>query len=197
MFVKRLLLLVFCSIFSLSLANATYVHEKHVEYKIGNLLIINPKANEPVGNSKVSAGYLTIKNLSDKDEWLLSVSTPVSTVTNIHTMEMHNGVMKMAPVGKAGLKIPAKGELVLKSGGYHIMFEALKVEAIKGKKTIPVTLYFSNNLSVTLTFDVVIRKAKGHHGDHEHHHHEHGHHHNHNHDHHEHGHHHHHHHHDH
>jgi hypothetical protein len=52
-----------------------------------------------------------------------------------------------------GLEIPAGGEVVLKSGGYHIMFIGLEQQIKEGEK-YPVTLVFEKAGSVEVEFNV-------------------------------------------
>jgi len=68
---------------------------------------------------------------------LVSASSPVAGVVEIHEMTMDGNVMKMRAV--AGLELPAGKPVELKPGGYHLMLMDLKKE-LKPGEMVPVTL---------------------------------------------------------
>jgi periplasmic copper chaperone A len=68
---------------------------------------------------------------------LVSVSSPVAGVVEIHEMVMDGSVMKMRAI--AGLDLPAGKVVDLKPGGYHVMLMDLKQE-LKPGESVPVTL---------------------------------------------------------
>jgi copper(I)-binding protein len=68
---------------------------------------------------------------------LVSASSPVAGVVEIHEMAMENNVMKMRAI--PGLDLPAGKAVDLKPGGYHVMLMDLK-QQLKEGETVPVTL---------------------------------------------------------
>ena len=68
---------------------------------------------------------------------LVSVSSPVAGVVEIHEMKMEGDVMRMRAV--SDLALPAGKPVALKPGGYHVMLLDLK-QALKAGDTVPVTL---------------------------------------------------------
>ncbi|MBN4047939.1 copper chaperone PCu(A)C, partial [Oceanicaulis sp. AH-315-P02] len=66
----------------------------------------------------IAAGYLVLNNSGSKDT-LLSVSSPIAHTVEVHQHLMADGMMQMQEVSE--LAIPANGEVVFKSGGYHLM----------------------------------------------------------------------------
>ena len=56
---------------------------------------------------------------------LVSASSPVAGVTEVHEMKMDGGVMKMRAL-QDGLDLPAGKTVELKPGGYHVMLMDLK-----------------------------------------------------------------------
>lgn len=103
-----------------------------------------PKA-APVGG-----GYLTIANTGSTSDRLVGGSSEVCTSVEIHEMEMANGVMKMRPVSK-GLEIKPGDAVVLKPGGYHLMFVGLKKPFEEGQH-VKATLKFEKAGSVPVDF---------------------------------------------
>ena len=75
-------------------------------------------------NAKMGAAYLTMMNHQDRSDALIGASSPLAEVVEIHNVKEENGMMKMYPVDS--LEVPAKGMVMLKPGGYHIMLINLK-----------------------------------------------------------------------
>ncbi len=73
---------------------------------------------------------------------LVSASSPVAGVTEVHEMKMEGDVMKMRAV-QGGLDLPAGKSVELKPGGYHVMLMDLKTALVKDS-TIPLTLVFKD-----------------------------------------------------
>jgi copper(I)-binding protein len=72
---------------------------------------------------------------------LVSVSSPVAGVTDVHEMKMDGDVMKMRAV--PALDLPAGKTVELKPGGYHVMLLDLKT-TLKKDSTVPLTLVFKD-----------------------------------------------------
>ena len=68
---------------------------------------------------------------------LVSASSPVANVVEIHEMAMEGDVMKMRAI--PGLDLPAGKAVDLKPGGYHVMLIDLK-QQLKPGDMVPVTL---------------------------------------------------------
>jgi copper(I)-binding protein len=68
---------------------------------------------------------------------LVSASSPVAGIVEIHEMSMDNNVMKMRAI--PGLDLPAGKAVDLKPGGYHVMLLDLK-QQLKAGDTVAVTL---------------------------------------------------------
>lgn len=74
-----------------------------------------------------------------QDARLVSASSPVAGVTEVHEMKLVDNVMKMRPLH--ALDLPAGQAVELKPGGYHIMLLDLKQPVAQGS-TVPLTLVF-------------------------------------------------------
>jgi len=79
-----------------------------------------------------AAGYMTILNRTGKADNLLDVSGSFAKRVELHQSLSVDGVMKMVHQ-REGVRIPAGGELVLKPGGYHLMFMALAKPFVVGE----------------------------------------------------------------
>ncbi len=87
------------------------------------------------------AAYMVVKNHGSKDDLLLSAESSAAKRTEIHTVEMKDGMMDMHQV--ESVLVPAGGSAELKPGGYHVMMMGLK-SPLKVGGTIYVTLKFKN-----------------------------------------------------
>jgi len=68
---------------------------------------------------------------------LVSASSPVAGMTELHRMTMENGVMRMRAV--PGIDLPAGKPAQLKPGGFHLMLMNLKRQVKEGE-TVRITL---------------------------------------------------------
>jgi copper(I)-binding protein len=114
----------------------------HDVVTLGALEISRAFSRATLPNAPVGAGYLTITNRGTADDTLVSATSPVAGVTQIHEMKMEGDVMKMNEV-EGGLVIPAGQSVTLEPGGFHIMFMELKQAFVEGSM-VPVTLTFAN-----------------------------------------------------
>ena len=128
-------------------ANASETRITHGELEISNLTIRATPPNAPVGG-----GYITIKNMGDVPDTLLGGSAAFAAAIEVHEMKMENDIMKMRALAD-GLEIPAGGEVVLKPGGYHLMFMKLGEQLVKGE-TRKVVLNFKKAGKIELEFEV-------------------------------------------
>ncbi|UTW04467.1 copper chaperone PCu(A)C [Amphritea atlantica] len=98
-----------------------------------------------------SAAFMTLKNNGDKEVSLVSASTSVAEVAELHAHTHEGGMMKMRRV--AEMTIPANDQVELQPGGLHIMLIGLKQALVKDQ-TIDLTLNFSDGSSEKLDLNV-------------------------------------------
>ena len=91
--------------------------------------------------SKVSAIYMTIVNKTNKDIVLTDVKYNGAKLVELHKTVIENGIAQMVHINK--LLIPAKGSVILKPKGLHIMIMGLKQPLIAGD-SIDIDMYFEN-----------------------------------------------------
>jgi copper(I)-binding protein len=89
---------------------------------------------------------------SAKGGKLVSASSPVAGVVEIHEMAMDGNVMKMRAVAN-GLDLPAGKAVALQPGGYHVMLMDLKLQ-LKAGDTVAVTLVIEGAGKVRETVEV-------------------------------------------
>lgn len=86
-----------------------------------------------------------------QDSKLVSVSSPVTPVVEVHEMAVQDGVMRMRQVPSVAL--PAGKTVELKPGGYHVMLLDLK-QQVKEGDTVPLTLVFEGKDGKRESLDV-------------------------------------------
>jgi copper(I)-binding protein len=96
--------------------------------------------------------YLTILNGLPEEVRLVSASSPLAAVTELHETVNDEGVMRMIPQPD-GFTIPAGESVELAPGGKHIMLIDLVHPLLAGEE-IPLTLSFRPSVLLTLTVPV-------------------------------------------
>ena len=123
------------------------------QIKLGNLVISHPWSRQSPMGADVSAGFFKITNNGTEDDRLVSATSEISPITQIHEMKMEGDVMKMRAI--PSLDLPVGQTVELKPGGYHLMFMQLKAPLVAGSQ-IPVTLQFKNAQGQTLEHPVQV-----------------------------------------
>lgn len=113
--------------------------------------------SSPLAEGNGSA-YMTIQNKGNEADTLIGVSSSASKAAEIHEMTMEGDVMKMRPVEGQRLEIPARGQVVLKPGGLHVMLLDLG-QKLEAGKSIELKLQFEKSGEKVLTVEV--RSADG------------------------------------
>lgn len=97
------------------------------------------------------AAYFVILNNSDSPDRLIGVQADFSQAAELHLSEMKDGVMRMQPV--EFIEVPAKGEMVLQPGSYHVMLIGLKNQFTVGEK-VELTLEFKEAGPIVIQAEV-------------------------------------------
>lgn len=122
------------------------------DYKLGTLEISHPWTRATPPTAQAGGGFLTITNKGTAADRLLAARSALSDKVEVHEMKMDGNVMRMRELEK-GLEIPAGATVMLKPGGFHIMFMGLKAPFAKDAK-VPVTLVFEKAGSIDIQLDV-------------------------------------------
>lgn len=108
----------------------------------GGMHVADAWARPTIGKGRISAGYMTIMNMSAADDALVAARSAKAKSVELHQTSMTaDGIMQMREV-KDGLPIAAGGTLELAPGGVHLMIMGLK-EALEAGGELPLTLEFS------------------------------------------------------
>jgi hypothetical protein len=104
-----------------------------------------------------AVGYFRVEGGPQPVE-LVAVTTDLAQRVEMHESVRENGMMTMKPLERAA--VPAKGELVFKQGGKHLMIWNINGAAVRAGK-LPMAFVFTNNANERILFDMVIKPAEG------------------------------------
>jgi len=94
----------------------------------------------PIGQAKLTAGYLKIQNTSETDDSLISAKAAGVARIEVHRTSMgKEGVTRMRPIN--ALDIPAGETVALQQGANHLMLIGVEV-ALSDGDNLPLTVTF-------------------------------------------------------
>jgi periplasmic copper chaperone A len=123
------------------------------DYDVGAIHISQPWSRATAKGATAGAGYMTITNKGSAPDKVSCVSDDASAQCEIHSMTTEGGVMKMRPV-EGGLEIKPGDSVMLKPGGYHVMFRELKHPLERGA-AVKVTLKFEHAGAVEVDYPIL------------------------------------------
>lgn len=120
--------------------------------------VAEPWVRSTVAGQKATGAFLQITSAAGGK--LVSASSPVAGVVEIHEMTMDGNVMKMRALS-SGLDLPAGKAVALKPGGLHVMLMDLK-QPLKAGDTVPLTLVVegAGNKRETVDVKATVRGAQ-------------------------------------
>lgn len=137
-----------------AMSSNVYAHE----YKVGALEIIHPWSRATPQGAKVAGGYFKIINHGQTADRLIAVTSELSDKTEIHSMTVTGGTMKMMRLPN-GIEIAAGGTVEFKPGSFHVMFINIPA-ALKQGESFKSKLIFAKAGEVEVTFVVDALGAK-------------------------------------
>jgi hypothetical protein len=152
---------------TLAIAAALLAASAHAQVTVKDAWI---RATVP--QQKATGAFMRID--AAKDTKLVSASSPVTPVVEVHEMAMQDNVMRMRQV--PAVDVPAGKTVELKPGGYHVMLLDLK-QQVKEGDTVPLALVFEGKDGKRETVEVKaqvralnasVQPAVAGHGDHKH-----------------------------
>ena len=108
-------------------------------------------------DDRPAVGYFRVQGGPQPVE-LVAVTADLAQRVEMHESIRENGMMTMKPLARA--EVPAKGELVFKQGGKHLMIWGINGAAVRAGK-LPMAFVFTNNNNERILFDMVIKPAEG------------------------------------
>jgi copper(I)-binding protein len=118
-------------------------------------------------SAKTGAAFFVIKNTGHDEDRLISATSDVAKLVELHTHIEDDGIMKMRK-DEDGFEVPAMGAHALERGADHVMFMGLNGPMLQGE-TFDVTLTFETAGEITVTVPVDLERTPDHgdmdHGD--------------------------------
>jgi copper(I)-binding protein len=105
-------------------------------------------AGQSMGQTGTGAVFMQLRNKGDEADRLVGGETDVAQVVEIHETVMDGEMMKMQMLAD-GLEVPAKGEVLLKPGGYHIMLVGMQRD-LEVDDTFTLKLHFEKSGTITV-----------------------------------------------
>ena len=107
----------------------------------------------PLGSTGIGVGYFTIR--SDKDDRIVSVSSPSADSIEIHASVTHGDNVSMQRLN--GVDLPAGKTVKFESGGMHLM--VFSPRAGGRALTFPITIELQSGATPTTGFRVITGAA--------------------------------------
>jgi copper(I)-binding protein len=121
------------------------------DYRAGDLIVAQPwsPATPPVAS--VGAIYFSITNRGSRADQLLSVTSPIARVTEIHESREVQGSIRMREV--ASVECPPGATVKIAPGGLHVMLLGLRGPLVAGT-SFPASLQFRDAGVMTVQVQV-------------------------------------------
>lgn len=113
--------------------------------------VIDPHVRLAPPGAKVTGAYMTLRNAGDKAVPVVTAGSLVARITELHNHINDGGVMRMRQVKE--IVVPAKAEVMLKPGGYHVMLIDMQAPLKEGDR-VAMTLGFADGSSKTMEVPV-------------------------------------------
>lgn len=118
----------------------------------------NAWARATPSGAKIAAGYMTIRNDSDKADRLVAASSPAAAKVQTHLSVTERDISRMREV--PGYDIPANGVFELKPSGAHLMLVDIRAPLKEGER-VPLLLRFQRSGEVKVELEVRPLGASG------------------------------------
>jgi copper(I)-binding protein len=106
--------------------------------------VVDPYVRMAPPSAKVTGAFMLLKNSGDKSVAVVSAASGVANVTELHNHINDGGVMRMRQVKE--IIVPAKGEVALKPGSFHVMLIDMKAP-LKENDHVVIKLGFADGSS--------------------------------------------------
>lgn len=132
---------------SLRLLAAALLTTLSIAAQAADVSIGDPYARAVPPGQPNSAVFMSLENLSDRDQSLVAAESPVSEIVELHTHVEEGGMMRMRRIDK--IDIPTGETVTLQPGGLHVMLIGLK-QPLDAGDTVDLTLVFEDGSRSTV-----------------------------------------------
>lgn len=120
----------------------------------GQLVAEDPWIREAPPGAHMMGGFVMLRNTAYEDIVIKSVQAEDFHMAELHLSVVEDGMARM--IEQESLLVPARGELELKPGSYHIMLMHPS-RALKAGDVSDIRLFLVDGTSLTISFPVVKR----------------------------------------
>ncbi|MBS3935994.1 MAG: copper chaperone PCu(A)C [Sulfuritalea sp.] len=85
-------------------------------------------------NARATGAFMVLRNAADRDAALVKADSPAAKIVELHNHVNDGGVMRMREVKE--IVVPARGEVALKPGSYHVMLIDMKAPLQEGGEVV-------------------------------------------------------------
>lgn len=129
------------------------------DFTSGSIRVSDPWSRATAPAAPTGAAYMTIRTTDGEPDRLVSASSPVAELVELHTVGLDNsGIMRMRRVEV--IEIEPESPTQLAPGGLHVMLIGLDGPLIQGD-SFPVTLTFETAGDVEISVAVASAGASG------------------------------------
>lgn len=83
-------------------------------------------------NAKATGAFMVLRNGADRDATLVGAASSAAKIVELHNHVNDGGVMRMREVKE--IVVPARGEVALKPGSFHVMLIDMKAPLKEGEE---------------------------------------------------------------
>lgn len=101
-----------------------------------------------------SAAYMVLRNPADEADRLIGATTKAARAVELHHSTLEDGIMRMRQV--EAIEVPARGEVRLEPGGFHLMLIGVN-ETLEDGGEVALNLHFDRAGEVTVRVPIAQR----------------------------------------
>lgn len=116
-----------------------------------HLIMVEPVIRAAIPGMPSTAGFFSLTNNSNSDEYLIGASSTISEKVEFHNHIMNGDKMRMVKVDQ--ILLPADDSIKFESGGMHLMFINL-IHYPKAGSKVDVEFSTSSGRKFQITFSV-------------------------------------------
>ncbi len=117
----------------------------------GQVVASDPWIREAPPGVSMWAGFVTLKNTSDRPVALVRAESPAFHMVELHRSVVENGLVRMREQQR--IEITPGASLALQPGGYHLMLMHAR-QPVRAGERLPIVLHFDNGQQLELAFAV-------------------------------------------
>ena len=136
--------------------SSTSSGESEITEPVSTVIISDARVRPPLPGRNLAAAYFRLE--STAGDRLVSVTSPISERVEIHNHIDDGGILRMRKVHD-GVKIPIKGSVEFRPGGYHVMLFDAAITT--DTQDVMLTFDFEKGADVSVIADIMDGSDEG------------------------------------